>query len=713
MNISNLIMGLLLSVQVVLLPITYSSNNVSAVTAVETNQYAVELAKWGIYNDGTHSVSTTTGINNMLKWANKNGKTKVLLPSGTYLIAKDSHINMVSNMTFEMPSNAILQKETNAKENYRIMYIGYGINNVTIRGGTYRGDKDTHDYSKKEFTYTYGTHEFGYGIFTQGAQNVRIDGIKAENLTGDGLMLSGHGTMMKGLRDDDFKSGALDDKGRPINNAKKIRTKLPLNFKNAIFQKERYFELSNAVNLPGKYDIYIFKANGTLIKKLTNKAVRDIIDIPEGANYFHLVFNKPVKKDIYIEYWNRVVTKNIVVENSEFAFNRRQGITVGGADNVLIRNNILHDIKGTMPQSGIDLEGGFNENGHRNSNITIRGNSFYNNAKYDLILYDGHDAIVEDNHFASKGAIGLAVSIPFKGALIKNNHFDGSRIAASDDATFINNRMNDSSANFSGPNMRIDGMELTDSLFLVRATVPFGVSIANVTMKNNHKSESGLALWGEPVHIKNMTIIGESTLRSIVGNVAEGSIFDNLKVLDYNTTYGLPLPPATYNNCEFIAAEGGTSGTINAEFAGKYVFNNCSFTTSSLGYGGLRGTHLDLDLTVKNSTFEQLGNAPAISMKAAKNVLLENNTINASRLTSENTEIIKMNDYWNRNGKHDILKATIRGNTITSNIAAIGISTKYPRVGATPPPFTIENNKLFTAILALKANDKVKGNVLK
>jgi hypothetical protein len=118
-----------------------------------------------------------------------------------------------------------------------------------------------------------------------------------------------------------------------------------------------------------------------------------------------------------------------------------------------------------------------------------------------------------------------------------------------------------------------------------------------------------------------------------------------------------------------------------------------------------------LDITIKNSTFEVLGNTQAISIESAKNILLENNTITANKLTSEKTEIIILNDYWKRNEKHDILKAVIRGNTIKSNLAAIGISTVNAGVGA--PSYTIENNILYGATLMLKKNDIAKNNVLK
>ncbi|WP_169082583.1 right-handed parallel beta-helix repeat-containing protein [Paenibacillus sp. PL91] len=711
MNILKLVLVFLLGMQVSLL----SKDSVQAANAAASDSkeyYLIELARFGIYKDGTHPVETTKGINNALQWAAQNGKTTTSLPPGKYLIDKNSRINMVSNMIFDLPMDAVLKKETNGKESYQLMYLGYETQNVTLRGGTYIGDKETHDFSKKDHKHSAGTHESGYGIITQGATNVTIDGVKAINFTGDGLALGGYGTMIKDLYEGQFINGDFDDKGKNISNPKKIRTKEPLTFSHAIFKTENSFELSNTIKLPRAFDIFFYKANGSFITKKANVKARDIIQIPEGAAKFHLVFDQATKKAAYVEFWFRKVTSNVVVQNSEFAYNRRQGITVGGANQVLITNNTLHDIKGTMPQAGIDLEGGFGENGHRNSNITIKSNKFYNNASYDVILYDGNDAIVEDNHLASKGAIGLAISDPFKGALVKNNHFDGSRIIAAHDATFIDNKMNDSYTTFDGPNIKIDGLTLTDSMFAISAKVAFGVSASNITINNNNKSDSGLSVWGKPVHLKDITINGQGKLRVVSGGAAEGSIFDNLKVIGYNTTNGLSLPPGTYNNCVFEGAEGtGKYGSINISLGSKYVFDQCSFKSPSNLSTYLLGEHPKLDLTIKNSTFELLGNTQAISIQAAKNVLLENNTITANKITSDKTEIIRINDLWKRNERHDVLKAVVRGNTITTNRAAIGIATLYAGTGA--PAYTIENNTLYTSKLLVKSNDTVKNNTLK
>lgn len=678
----------------------------------QTTPHLIDLKRWRIHNDGTRPVETTQGINAALKWANKSGITATTLPAGTYLIDKDSRINMVGNMLFDLPGNVTLQKETNGKELYHLLYIGHEANNVTIRGGVYKGDKDKHNYSKKDHKHSSGTHEGGYGIILEGAESVTIEGVKSTHFTGDGLMVGGYGTAIHGLYEKSFESGEFNGQGKPVVNKGKIRTSRLLSLDHPILKKERRFELSNPVNLPGEFDVYFFNKSGKLVQTLTGVKVRDEMSIPDEAVGVHLVFAKSNSKEAHIQVWSRILSKNILVQNSEFGYNRRQGITVGGAEQVIIKNNELHHMKGTMPQSGIDVEGGFHYNGFANRNIIISDNRFHNNASYDVILFDGENAVVKNNHMASKGAIGLAISTPFEGAYVENNLFEGASINANRSALFKNNRMIGSRAVFHGPGVEVNGMELVDSVLHISATEAFGVTASKITIKSEDNTlDSGLSLAGKPVRLEHITISGESKLRTVTGNVEPGSIINFLKVKDYNSKYGLSLPPANYNYCEFSGAEGEKSGMIGVSNAGRYVFNKCKFTFSSTAKDGILATNPKLDLTIKNSIFEVLGNTHAIGINSVANVLLEDNTIVAEKLTDENTIMIRLNEKGKSKEKNDIVKAIIRRNEITTNLAVIGISTINAGFGA--PAYSVHDNLLVKAKLALKENDDTSNNSLK
>jgi hypothetical protein len=679
--------------------------------------YLLELSRWGIYNDGTHPAETTKGFNDALQWAQHQKITAMKVPAGTYLIKKgvknqfdktDSRINMVPNMLFWLDDQAVIQKEPNEAELYHTMYIGYGADNVTLRGGTYRGDRDTHNYSQKDHPSSPGTHEGGYGIMTGGAENVKVEGVKSERFTGDGMIVEGRIQLIQDLYEASFESGSIDDAGRKVADGSRIRTKVGVTLdpkKKPIFETEPYFEISNRQKLPADVDLYFYKADRSFLSKKSGVKLRERVDIPAGADHVYLVYRQSSVTGAYVEVWSRVQAENIVIQHSEFAFNRRQGITVGGGNRVTIQNNEIHDTSGIAPQSGIDVEGGYAVNGQLNTNVWIKNNHLYRNKAYDVILYDGHDAIVEGNHLASSGVFGLAVSEGFSQALIQNNHFDGSRIIAYHDATFKNNRMNNGTVFLEGPNVVVDGMEVTDSLFSVTAKQKFGVKVSNLSMTfTEKKPDVSLSVWGQPVHFTNVTLTGQPALRSIVGGAAEGSIFDNLKVVGFNPTYGLNLPPGTYNQCYMEPAEGGNLfGAPAPQIGGTYVFDGCTFKTNKGNTIGLYIDKKDADVTIKNSTFDVLGNTHAVSVQSAKRFVFEKNTVRANQLTSPTVEIIKINDQNKRNEPYDVYAVTISGNTITSNLAAPGISTVNAGTGA--PSYLITNNVLTKAKLALKAND--------
>jgi hypothetical protein len=676
--------------------------------------YSLELKRWNIYNDGTHPKETTRGLNEAIKWASKKGFEIFKVPAGIYLISNgepddpNRRINMVSDLTFWLEEGAVLQKETNGYEGYELLYIGPGIKNVTIKGGTYKGDKDTHDYSKRDNENSPGTHEAGYGILAEGAINLTIDGIKAFNFTGDGLCIGATGeAKAPWLFEEDFEPGGIDDNGKLIKDPTKIRTKNieKTNFNHPIFQTQNTFQFSRPENISKTvpFDVYFYKSDGTFITSVKYQEIDwSLTEVPKGASYFHAVFDTDVYKGIKLEYWIKTISKNVTVKNSEFAFNRRQGITIGGASNVLVTNNDIHDIKGTPPQSGIDVEAGFSPN----QKIVIRDNRIYNNKGYNVILYDGRDAIVEDNYLGpneEKSSIGLAISPPFSGAMVKGNTFDGSSLNVSHDTTIKNNKMIDSTALITGPNVSIDGMRFTDSSLHLKSKVAYGIKASNITMKNNKKGQTTLSIDEQPVHLKDISITGESTLRNLIGEVADGSIFENLRVIGYNSTYGLDMPRGTYNNCVFEAAKGGTAA-LGISKSGNYIFNNCSFKGNK---AILTVANPEANLTLKDSKFESTEKRgygiALIYVEKANKISIVNNIVDTRRNSDEDFHLIKLGKLGGKASLSEVYSAAVKGNTLYSNFNVAGISTID--AGKDSPAYHIEDNILYNAKLQLKSHD--------
>ncbi|WP_318505173.1 hypothetical protein [Bacillus sp. T3] len=326
---------------------------------MRTPMYELELERWGVYNNGTHPLETTSGINSAIKWAKENGYKTFKIPDGTYLIAKgtqrgdlQSRINLVSDIDFLLSDKVVLQKESNDYEIYSVLYLGTNVKNVTIKGGTYRGDRDTHNYS------TGGTHEWGTGIDIVGAENVVVDGVKLENFTGDGVTVSGTTITGSTISESSVESGGIDDNGNLIAANGKIRTnnRTVTNFDNLSYQTYRniYFWLPQGITSNSKVDIFYYRKDGTFIK--SDKQLRYYSDesiIPDDADYFKAVFEASSTIGFKVSRMTVAISKNITIKNSDIGFNRRQGISLVGSDGVQIENNTIHNTNGTPRKAGL------------------------------------------------------------------------------------------------------------------------------------------------------------------------------------------------------------------------------------------------------------------------------------------------------------------------------------------------------------------------
>lgn len=687
---------LALLIILMMIPLASSCHQQENNRNTEEEAYITDLAKWEIYNDGTHPVETAKGINEMLVWAAEQGIERVTMPSGTYLIDKDNSIHMVSNMTLALNDETIIQKESNAYPSYELITLGPDVHDVVLQGGIYRGDLDTHDYSSG------GTHEGGYGIMLSAPRQITIDGVIAEQFTGDGLCVCQTNTLIDEFYKDDFESGEVDPDGHLIDDSSHVRI-TNLQAGPSKLTSHRTFQLLHQQNLPQEmrdYTAYFYREDGTFIEKIDTRDTGtpigwDLMTAPENTAYFHIVFDIPnVPDNIYVEYRAQAVSTDITVQNSEFAYNRRQGITVGGAQQTLIVHNRIHDMKGTAPQSGIDLEAGYNINDH----VTIQENEFYHNAGYDLVLYDGRNAIVEGNHFASKGAIGLALSEIFKDAKVTHNQFDGTQLYAYNDAVFQDNEMTNGLAGFLGKNLVIDGMTFKDTVINFASSEPFGIDASNITLVNTGDVSSQLGINKNPLHLKNITIEGQAALDSFAGNATDGSIFDNLKVMDYKR---VQMVKGTYNDCVFRAAPGVNGPDINN--AGTYVFNGCTFESDAGGLG-INNIHgLPDSVTMNDSTFKLHGTNVGINISAAQEVIFTNNSIEISGISNPKRRIVSVDG--------PLQDFQFTGNTVSSDVQAIGLSTV--QAGADAPAYVITGNVFENLTLELRPNDIQSHNQMK
>lgn len=674
--------------------------------ASDSSVYNLELKKWNIHNDGTHSIETTKGLNNALQWAKTNGKTTFKVPSGTYLIAAGNRINMVSNMVLELDKNAILQKETNSLEIYDMIYMGSDVKNAIVRGGTLRGDRDTHDYSKKG-RYTGGTHEWGYGINISGAENVIIENMKIEKMTGDGIFIGGVTIAGSYITTPFLEQGSLDKNGKPIPANGKIRSvgRTQTNLDNKAYKTHRNVHMWLPKGLTSDtYDICYYRSDNSFIScDKERKAYFIGSNIPEGADYFRVVFNASSVKNVNVNRMTIDNSKNIIIQNNDIGYNRRQGITAGGEE-VQILNNKIHHTRGTAPQSGIDIEPGF----FPAINHLIKGNEF-NANKIQIVLSYGEGATIEENTFIRgdvPGHVGVHIHEGYQRSTVNNNKFDGSGLTLQpQNIKATGNTFKNAQVKLLGGNIEFDNAALIDtSLTLGEKAGTKAINI-NITLSGTNK-EGALYLGKKTAHLKNVTITGASAANSIIsGYGSDDNVYENL-VIDNDGKQKTLLTSGKYYNCTM-----NTAG-LSINISGKYLLDDCDITGKN-SLLNVEKTHGDkMEVMVQNSNFvltDKIGYAAAVYVLGTDKIDFLNNTFTANYLSSATVPFMKFGPYGNPK-LTKIFNVVVKENTFKTNLAVSGIHTS--NAGTNSAPYVIENNTLYKAKLDLKGNDSNKNNML-
>ncbi len=128
---------------------------------------------------------------------------------------------------------------------------------------------------------------------------------------------------------------------------------------------------------------------------------------------------------------------NITIKDCELYGARRQGLTIGGVDGCLVEGCYIHDINGTDPQAGIDIE--VNDAlAQINDNIKIINSTFENNSGYDIVvcqnektditvegckmdtLFNDNGVVVSDCNIGTVTASSKSVGTLIKNSVVKN-----------------------------------------------------------------------------------------------------------------------------------------------------------------------------------------------------------------------------------------------------------------------------------------------------
>lgn len=162
--------------------------------------YTIELntSEWNIPINAVPSAATAETTTNELQkaidWAKGQGFDRVIFPAGNYLIGKygnsiyQAGIDLHGATEYVLSSGTVIEMYKNNKWNYCVLRT-QGVNDVIIRGGTIKGDRDTHTFTPRSSDGS-TAHDEGHGICVWGgSKRIAVKDMTIHSLTGDGSLL--------------------------------------------------------------------------------------------------------------------------------------------------------------------------------------------------------------------------------------------------------------------------------------------------------------------------------------------------------------------------------------------------------------------------------------------------------------------------------------------------------------------------------------------
>lgn len=383
--------------------------------------YVPDIASYGIYNDGTNSEATTTGLNTLFTDLNTSGKTNVQLPTGTYAINPDISLTPKSNLTLDL-NNSTFKIDANDKNGSTMIYLK-DVENLTLKNGTIEGDRYDHDYSTYNPNST--SHEFNLGVkIDQGSKNINIDNVTFTKITGYGLGIF-QGTQYCNVALDKtlMESGSYDDSGNKVANSKTIRypnkVDITEHAKYGYLQVGTLLKYQNYVfNSTRVVTVLIFDSSDKLLSKITRNMYRPI-NVPTNASYCYLVFNQSNPTDYLeggmytLDVFHMKPPTDCSITNCTFNDNRCLGIAICGGWRTTIEGNTFSNTsKPTSdkvspihqhgkPGYAIDIEDGW----ECTQDLTINNNVFTNNGYGDIVSLAGDNTVITNNQFSGRVAM--------------------------------------------------------------------------------------------------------------------------------------------------------------------------------------------------------------------------------------------------------------------------------------------------------------------
>jgi hypothetical protein len=282
---------------------------------------------------------------------------------------------------------------------------------------------------------------------------------------------------------------------------------------------------------------------------------------------------------VYIgDYVDGVHCENITVKNCHIHHNRRQGISIGYGKHIKIESCYIHDIAGTAPQSGIDIETEGSASTFEAQNDILVSNTTINNCAgasiqavglmenvnicdctLDRYLASGLDGDVRINNCKVNDEIKAEIPLNDTSVTISNCDCGGGIISAVPFTTICNSKCSSIATVGSGVKGVVSGCK-------------FGVLVSDGNIKVNDSEMTNLSLSGSNNTFANCNIsVG---IASTTG--ADVTFYDcDISALIWGSTFNV----LSFEHCKIIS-EVSPSVTITQ----KYTLNNCSFIVTTANW---------------------------------------------------------------------------------------------------------------------------------
>ena len=161
----------------------------------DTSVFIIDKVKYNIIPTKENARATTDSINKAIEDAKLLGYEKIRLEEDEYWICSDKNIRwgrprdgifIPSNTEFDL-NNSALRLVPNEKVVYGLIQL-HAVENVTIKNGHLIGDRYQHSYVNDPEG---PTHEYGFGVNIMASDNITVQDMIIEQMTGDAIILIG------------------------------------------------------------------------------------------------------------------------------------------------------------------------------------------------------------------------------------------------------------------------------------------------------------------------------------------------------------------------------------------------------------------------------------------------------------------------------------------------------------------------------------------